>query len=377
MPRACTRTPTPSRRAVAAEEKAPADFVRAAIRPLAQYAPPRDPAAVGLHLNESPHDLPEELKRELAEQIVALSWAKYPITDGTALAGDLAAAAGVDAAGVLVGNGSNELLQLLLIAVLGPGDAVVVAHPSFSLYALQAAALGARVIEVSLRAPDGSFRFPVEELIRAANESRARLVLLGSPNNPTGTTLSEGEVARLVRETSGLVGIDEAYREFCGQDFAPLLAAHPRLVLFRTFSKALAAAALRCGSLFARPDLCAELRKIQLPYNLSAPTCLIARALIGRPGLVRARAAEVVRERDRVRASLEGRGCTVHPSGANFLLFEQGKRPAAELHRGLFLRGVLIRNVSTGKGLARALRVSIGAREANDAFLAALAAELP
>jgi len=350
----------------------PASFVRATVRPLAAYGPPRDPAAVGLHLNESPHDLPAELKRELSARIEAMSWARYPITDGAALAADLAGAAGVDPAGVLVGNGSNELLQLLLMAVVEPGDAVAIVQPSFSLYALQARALGARLVEVPLRAPDGSFRFPVDALVAA----RAKLVLIGSPNNPTGTTLPFDDARRLAAESPGLVGIDEAYREFCGQDFAPLLRDHPRLALFRTFSKALAAASLRCGSLFAAPSLCAELRKVQLPYNLSAPTCLVARELVARPELVRERAAFVVRERDRVASALRASGCTVHGSGANFLLFEQSRRPAGDLHAALFRRGVLIRNVSAAPGLERALRVSIGATGSNDAFLAALAAEL-
>ncbi len=360
---------------MANSDRAPESFIRATIRPLAQYGPPRDPARVGLHLNESAHDLPPELKRELSAQIEAMSWARYPITDGLALAQDLAAAAGTSAHGTLVGNGSNELLQLLLLATIEPGDAVVVAHPSFSLYALQAAALGARVIEISLRAQDGSFRFPIDQLAAAARDANAKLVLLGSPNNPTGTTLSASEVTELLQKTPGLVGIDEAYREFCGQDFAPLLRDHPRLVVFRTFSKALAGASLRCGSLFADAALCAELRKVQLPYNLSAQTCLVARALVKRPELVRARALEVQSERERVAAVLRSRGCTVHPSGANFLLFEQAQRPAGELHGALFGRGVLIRNVSSGKDLSRALRVSIGAPEANDAFLAALQAE--
>src|SRR5262249_25287947 len=152
---------------------------------------------------------------------------------------------GVDPRGVLAGNGSNELLQLLLLACIEPGDTVVIGTPSFSLYKLQAAALGARVVEVRLRAADGSFRFPVLELAAAARD--AKLLLLGSPNNPTGTQLSDGDVAQLLAGTQALVGIDEAYRDFCGQDFAGLLAAHPRLVLFRTFSKAMAAASLRVG----------------------------------------------------------------------------------------------------------------------------------
>jgi histidinol-phosphate aminotransferase len=147
-------------------------------------------------------------------------------------------------------------------------------------------------------------------------------------------------------------------------------------VLFRTFSKALAAASLRCGSLFAAPSLCAELRKIQLPYNLSAPACLIAGELLGHLDLVRERALLVAKERERVSAGLRDRGCIAHPSGANFILFEQDARPARELHAALFRRGVLIRDVSSAPDLGKALRVSIGAPPANDAFLAALEAEL-
>jgi histidinol-phosphate aminotransferase len=352
----------------------PESFVRRTIRPLAAYGPPRDPAAVPLHLNESPSDLPDELKRSLVEQLFRSDWSKYPITDGARLAQELARASGVDPKGALVGNGSNELLQLLLYATIEPGDTVIVCAPSFSLYSLQASALGARVVELPLRQRDGSFRFPIDEMLRASRSSK--LVLIGSPNNPTGTTLSREEAARLAEGAGGLVGIDEAYRDFCEQDFAPLLPEHPRLVLFRTFSKALAAASLRCGSLFAAPALCAELRKVQLPYNLSHPTCVIASELLKRPELVRERARLVVRERERVAAALRESGCTVHASGANFLLFEQQKQPANDLHQALFRRGVLIRNVSSARDLERALRVSIGAPAANDAFLAAMKAAL-
>ncbi|HZR09792.1 MAG TPA: aminotransferase class I/II-fold pyridoxal phosphate-dependent enzyme [Myxococcales bacterium] len=355
--------------------RAPEDFVRRTVRPLAAYGPPRDPAPVALHLNESPSDLPPELKRQLAAELQAMDWSKYPINDGSRLAADLARANDLDPKAVLVGNGSNELLQLLLFACVEPGDTVVVAEPSFSLYALQAKALGARVVSVPLRAPSGEFRFPLEELVRASED--AKLVLLGSPNNPTGTTLSFEDASLLSRAVPCLLGIDEAYRDFCGQDFAPLLARSPRLVLFRTFSKALAAASLRAGCMLASPALCAELRKVQLPYNLSAFAALIARALLARPELVTERARLVVAERERIGGALRELGIDVHPSGANFILFEQTKRPANELHAALFRRGVLIRNVSSAKGLERALRVSIGAPAANDAFLAAIRAELP
>ena len=128
--------------------------------------------------------------------------------------------------------------------------------------------------------------------------------------------------------------------------------------------------------MLAAPALCAELRKVQLPYNLSASTSLVARTLLARPELVLDRVRRVVGERERVGRALRELGATVHPSGANFILFEQGRIPAGELHAALFRRGVLIRNVSSGPGLERALRVSIGAPAANDAFLSAIRAEL-
>jgi histidinol-phosphate aminotransferase len=354
--------------------RTPESFVRSTIQPLAAYGPPRNPAAVALHLNEAPFDLPQALKAELTKMLLVADWSKYPITDGTKLGQDLADAYGVDPSGILAGNGSNELLQLLLLACIEPGDTVVIGSPSFSLYKLQAQAMGARVVEVRLRGVDGSFRFPIGELARASQN--AKLLLLGSPNNPTGTQLTNEQVSQLAQEVPCLVGIDEAYRDFCNQDFAPLLKANPRLVLFRTFSKAMAAASLRVGCMIAAPALCAELHKVQLPYNLSAPSCLVARELIKRPALIKERTQLVIRERERVAEALRELELFVHPSGANFLLFEQERRLAGELHAALFKRGVLIRNVASGEDLRNALRVSIGAPGKNDAFLAAMRAEL-
>ncbi|HUJ25709.1 MAG TPA: aminotransferase class I/II-fold pyridoxal phosphate-dependent enzyme [Myxococcales bacterium] len=340
----------------------PESFVRATVRPLKAYGPPRDPAKVALHLNESPSDVADELKKALADEFAAMDWSRYPITEGSKLAADVADACGVDPASVLVGNGSNELLQLLLLACVEPGDKVVVVAPSFALYGLQAAAMGARVVEVPLRSGE-SFRFPVGELI--AHSRDAKLVLIGSPNNPTGTVLSLLQLEELASGVPCLLGIDEAYREFCGQDFAPPLARHERLVLFRTFSKAYAGASLRVGYMLAAPALCAELRKVQLPYNLSTPACLIARALVKRPEIVAGRALLVARERDRVATAMREMGFKVYPSGANFLLFDADQR----LHAKLFERGVLIRAYPA----LGALRVSIGAPELNDAFLSELA----
>src|SRR5205807_457330 len=174
------------------------------------------PVPVGDYLAGPNHTLPTSGTARFASPLGPSDFVRRQnvIEYGARLADDLARVFRVDPAGVLVGNGSNELLQLTLLACVEPGDAVVVAAPSFSLYALQAAALGARIIEVPLRAKDGAFRFPVDELIRVARDVAAKLVLLGSPNNPTGTTLAAADAERLAQESQGLTGIDEAYRDF-------------------------------------------------------------------------------------------------------------------------------------------------------------------
>jgi len=201
---------------------------------------------------------------------------------------------------------------------------VVLATPSFALYGLQARALGARVVEVPLRAASGEFGFALQQLVRAAEA--AKLVLLGSPNNPTGTTLSFEDAGFLARSVPCLLGIDEAYRDFCAQDFSPLLSRNPRLGAVSHLLQALAGASLRAGCLLGAPPLrraaqgAAPLQPERAHLADRAGTSWPARAhrRADPPGDRRAR---------RVARALRELGLTVHPSGANFLLFEQN--PAA------------------------------------------------
>jgi histidinol-phosphate aminotransferase len=349
-------------------------LLRPTLAPLKAYVPTPPQPGHRLHLNESPEDLPADLKAAAVERLLALDWSRYP-EEAELLAEDLARADGWRADGVMLGNGSNELLQLLVIAALAPGDAIVVAAPSFSLYATQAKAAGAKLVEVPMRASAGEpFRFDVDRLAEAARESRARLVLVATPNNPTGTLLSSDEVKRLHDGTDCVVAIDEAYRHFADQDLAPLLASSERLVLLRTFSKSFAAAALRLGYLLASPELCHELRKLQMPYNLGAASAALARELLRRPELVRDRVAQVVSERARMSERLATiPSLRVEPGGANFVVIEHATKTASSLASALAARGVLVRDLGGYAGCERCVRISVGSPAANDAVLAALA----
>lgn len=350
-----------------------ASLLRKTLDPLVAYVPTPPQPGHRLHLNESPEDLPEAVKNAAVERIRALDWSRYP-EETELLASELSEIAGWPAEGILLGNGSNELLQALVFATLEPGDSIVLAAPSFSLYETQARAAGARVVEVPLRdGEDRPFRFDIDAFVEAAQRSNARLTLLASPNNPTGTPLTADEVKALHDGVPGLLVIDEAYREFHDQDFAPLLASCERLVLLRTFSKAFAAAALRMGWALAAPDLCTGLRKLMMPYNFGAVSCAIARELLRHRDVTAERIAHVVSERERVYAELSKLpNLRLEHSVANYVVFEHATRSGSELASELAQRGVLIRDLSSYDGCGRCVRVSMGTSEANDAFLAAM-----
>ena len=344
---------------------------RSTLESVRAYVPTPSQPGHRLHLNESPADLPPEVKASAVERLLAIDWSRYP-EETEQLTAALAQADGWRADGVLVGNGSNELLQTTMLAALTPGDAIVLAAPSFSLYATQARVAGARLVEVPLRSSPGEpFRFDVDRFIDAARD--ARLVLIATPNNPTGTPLSLEDVRRLHDRTRCLVVVDEAYRHFGKQDLAPLLADCERLMLLRTFSKSYAAAGLRLGYALASPAICVELRKVMMPYNAGVIGTALALELLRRPALVEERTAFVIRERDRIASELTKMPrLRVEHSVANFVVIEHEVRLASELSRELARRGVLVRDLTSYAGCERCLRVSVGAIESNDALISAM-----
>jgi histidinol-phosphate aminotransferase len=225
----------------------------------------------------------------------------------------------------------------------------------------------------SAETPGGDLHFDIDGLIATANRVNASLVVICSPNNPTGTQLAVPDVERLLESTRALVVIDEAYVQFAPVSVAPLLARHERLVVLQTFSKAMGAAGLRFGYAMLDPGLAAELNKVKLPYSVNIFTLIAAEVLMERWNTVKGWIAQLTKERERVRAALSGfSGISVHPSAANFLLFESSGKSPAELFDAVLARGILIRNVSAYPMLGRALRVSVGTPEENDAFLESL-----
>jgi histidinol-phosphate aminotransferase len=336
----------------------PAALVRPELRRLTAYHLDLSPCRHKLDQNEAPFEPPLWLKRQVAARLAAADWSRYPDFHAGALRRDLGAFHGWPAAGVLVGNGSNELLDVCLAALVQPGGEVLGTEPSFGLYRMMVLKAGG--VPRFLPA-DAGLRLPVEALLAEVARQPQRPLLLCSPNNPTGDALPVAALAALLELQEGPLLLDNAYGEFSRHEYRPLLDRHPRLILLRTFSKAWALAGLRLGYLLADPRLVAELLKVKLPYNLGHAGVLAGRAALAAAPAARRRIAVVTARREQWRQMLVGAGLQAMPSEANFLLVRCPTPAAARTVRdGLAARGIRVRDVGAYPGLAGCLRISVG-----------------
>jgi histidinol-phosphate aminotransferase len=347
--------------------------VKPGVRALGAYTlRPYEPR-IKLNQNESPFDAPAELKSRIALRLEGREWNRYPPFVARELTDAVAEFSGWPAEGVLVGNGSNELIQAVLAVTVGPGTTVVIPEPTFTLYRLMTEVNGGTVASVPL---DGALRFDVPAIVDAARRSDAAVVVLCSPNNPTGAALTREEVLRIHDATGALVLLDQAYVEFGGYDAIPLLRDRPRIVLLRTFSKAMSMAALRAGYMLAEPALAEQVSKAKLPYNLNFLTEIAAAEVLRSVDALAPRIAAVREQRDRLLDGLRRiPGLRVFDSEANFVLFRVESGPLS--HRELFQRlleedGILVRDVSGYPMLDGCLRVNAGTPEETGAFLDAV-----
>jgi histidinol-phosphate aminotransferase len=346
----------------------PSGVIKPEVRGLTAYTLRHFDADVKLDQNENPYELPADLKREVVERVLHRPWGRYPEFVPATVVKSLAKFAGWPEEGILVGNGSNELIQASLSVTLGPGRRLAVPQPTFTLYKLMATTLQADVDQVFLDREN--LTFDTDKLLESAR--KADVVVICSPNNPTGNILDREALLAVLKNARGIVLVDEAYHEFSGQTAVPLLSSHPNLVVLRTFSKAMSMAGLRFGYMMAHPEIAREIYKSKLPYNVNIFTLAAAEIILEKHDVLNRGISALVRERDRVFAELQKRpAIRPFPSKANFILLRTTKEPR-ELFDALYKQGVLIRDVSAYPLLEQCLRVSIGTPEENDRFLAAL-----
>jgi histidinol-phosphate aminotransferase len=346
--------------------------IRKEVRKLKGYRLSQPAHRIKLNQNESPWDLPSPLKDKILEKLRDVAWNRYPTPFCDVLRTKVAEREGWQPAGVVVAGGSNVLIQALTIAA-SVGGTVLTVTPSFSLYEIEGALLGNRVVAVPLK--KGDFGFPRDLFLKRMKAVRPRIVFLANPNAPTGNLFPEEDLAAVLDKAPGLVVIDEAYYPFSGHTMAPYLKKRKNLVVVRTLSKAFSLGGVRLGYLLADPAVASECLKAVLPFSIGVLAQAAGEAVLEDAAYVDQVVGRVLEGRRFLYEALRGlKGLTVFPSRANYLLFQSPK--AESIFEGLVERGILIRNVS-GKGLPNALRVTVGSSEENEAFLNALREILP
>lgn len=351
-----------------------AHWVRPEIRALRAYHVPPSAGLIKLDAMENPYAWPPAVVDEWAAALREVSLNRYPDPAPQQLMASLREFSGVPAgASLMLGNGSDELIQLIMLALAGPGRKVLAADPAFSMYRMISLFVGLEFVGVPLRMPD--FELDVEAMLAAIAEHRPAVVLIDHPNNPSGRLFAADDVRRVIEAAPGLVVVDEAYQAFSGETLMPWLQEYPQLLILRTLSK-MGLAGLRLGLLAGHPAWVAELDKIRLPYNVNVLTQTSARFALGHRAMLEEQAARIRADRERLyQAMCTMPGLTVQPSRANFILFRTLPGQGERVFAGLSARRVLIKNLA-GAGLPDCLRVTVGTPEENQAFLAALAAVL-
>lgn len=352
--------------------KPPTNGIRPSIRALPAYHISSYDCPVKLNQNESPYDLPSEIKDRILDRVRDTHWSRYPESMPTDLVKALSRHTGVDAASIIVANGSNTLLQNIFAATVEPGAGVVIPSPSFSLYGHYTSVFDGEPIYVDL---DAAYRFDHDALLGRVEQRDPRVVIVGAPNNPTGCDTTNDHLETFLSATNGFVIVDEAYGEFTDRTALDLLGRHANLIILKTLSKAFGGAGLRIGYLLAHPDVVSEMIKVKVPFDINLFSRIAALELLQHDDLIRDRAGKIRSERDRMYDAMQKiDGLTPYPSSANLILFEVDD-PNAIFSR-MVDRGVLIRNVSSYPRLDRGLRVSVGTPTENDRFLEAIEASV-
>ncbi len=344
--------------------------VRPDLVALERYHSPQVAVDVRLNTNESPYPPPPAWKDAFLEELAAVPFNRYPDRSARALRAAIAELHGVGTDQVLVGKGSNEVLQAVCLAYGGAGRRAVVFEPTYALHSHIARITGTDVV-VGERRPD--FLLDPDEARSLLGEARPSITFLCSPNNPTGRVEAPAVVDAVLAAAPGLVVVDEAYAQFAPWSALPWVGPDRSLVVTRTYSKTWSMAGSRLGYLIGPPDVVAALEQVMLPYHVDAATQVAGRLALRWRAEMEARVAALVSERERLAAGLAGLPVDTWPSAANFLLFRPRALDGTPVWKGLVERSVLVRDCSSWPRLGGCLRVTVGTPDENDAFLTALA----
>lgn len=343
--------------------------VRDDLRALEGYHSPQVDVRVRLNTNESPLPPPAAWRDAFAAELSRIEWHRYPDRQATELREAIGELHGVPADMVFAANGSNEVLQTILLAYAGFGRTVATFEPTYQMHAQIARVVGSTVVEGERNA---DFTLDPAEMRRVVDTARPDVVFLTSPNNPTGLVEPAERVVELLDIAPGLVVADEAYAQFADWSALSLVDDARPLVVTRTFSKTWSMAAVRLGYVVGPAWFISELDKVVLPYHLDVAKQVAGRLALRFTAEMDDRVRLIVSERERISAAMRALPIDVTPSGANFVLFRPRTIGGRALWDALLQRSILVRDCSGWPRLADCLRVTVGTPAENDEFLAAL-----
>lgn len=341
-------------------------LIRPSVRELKAYHVNEPDVPVKLHANESPFNLTDSLRSSIAKELENLDFNRYPDPSCAKLRGVFASQFGVNPAQILLGNGSDELIQMIIMAFGGQGGQVIVPFPTFSMYRNIALSLGEDVKTVPL---DASFDLDLSAMLEAQGEG-PNITFISYPNNPTGNCFSQEAIIEILNRSEGIVVVDEAYFDYSNKSFIDRLSDYPNMIVLRTLSK-VGLASLRLGVLIATERIVDIVNRVRLPYNIGSMQQSVALAALNSREDIDSGIGQILRERERVCASMAHIDTIeMFRSDSNFILFRV--EDADFLFNGLIKEGVLIRNLNSDGPLKNCLRVTIGTAKENDIFLNAL-----
>lgn len=353
--------------------KSPKDLVREEVLALSAYHVGEAAGMVKLDAMENPYTLPQELRRELAELVAGAAINRYPDPHAPKLKVRLRQTMAIpEACDIILGNGSDEIIHIIIQALARPGAVVLAPEPTFVMYRVYALVNRMRYVGVPL---DPDFTLDCARFLAAIEEHQPALTFVAYPNNPSGNLFPEADVLRILQAAPGLVVLDEAYHAFAQKSFMQRLAQHPNLIVMRTLSKS-GMAGLRLGYAAGSPAWMREFDKVRPPYNVNVLTQLVAECLLAHGDVLAQQAAAIRAERDRLQAEFARMGgVTAFRSDANFLLARVPD--ARKVFAGMKERGVLVKLLHGSHPLlAQCVRITVGTAEENTQCLAALRASL-
>lgn len=344
--------------------------VKPGVRGLSPYVVKElDYEVINMDKNENPFDLPAEMKKGILDVMMQKGWSRYPPIVPLDLYRRIAKYAGWRQDGVVVGNGSDELIMTFMTTFMGPGKKLVIPTPSFPMFKYMGILGGAEIVEVPL---NDDYSYDCDALERTFIDGGGDMLIICSPNNPTGGLFPADRIEPILKRTDAPVVVDEAYFEFSRTTAMELLNTYDNLIIFRTFSKAFSLAGLRIGYALMAPALATEVGKVKLPFNLDFFSIVTASTLLESPAAVLATVDKLRGERDRVYAAMgDLPGVTAYETHANFILFRT-VYDSAQVFEKILGDGILVRDLSAHPLLKNTLRVTVSRPEDNDRFLASL-----